>query len=299
MCTFDHRHLRILVKYLSKPEIPRKYVIDITNDFSELLGNSDLSSQSESNINRSLKNLDLYITAKTITISSQQEPYIDEHNQPQIRKISYEIKLYCVIELFSKLFQKTNIFDIIFEYYGSLADNEVLTDFTQSILFKKILANVKNDYHNSNHFYLPLFFYIDEFEPNNPLGSSYKKVGGLYSKIPCMPPLLQSKMLNIFEIMFFYSNDRKSLGNSRLFVDLKNDFNALTDNPIKIEHVRYTHVCLVPCMMMGDNLGLNQNTDRTETFNVDFCCRICFMSRSNEDYYFTYTEDFFTYTKNL
>lgn len=296
--SFDDKYLKILLKYLSKPEIPRKYVLNITNDFSKLLENN-LSSQTESNINRLLINLNLHIKAKTITISSQREPYIDTHNQPQLRSISYEIKLYPLIELFSKIFQKTNISDIIIEYCESLTDNEVLTDFTQSVLFKKVLTKVKREYPDSKQFILPLFFYIDEFEPNNPLGSraTYKKVGGLYSKIPCLPLLFQSKMFNIFELMFFHSNDRKSLGNSRLFVDLTNEFNALTEFPIVIEHPRFSHIRLVPSLMMGDNLGLNQYTDRTENFNDDFCCRICFISRSHEGYYFSCTEDFL-YTRN-
>lgn len=293
--TPEHKYIKTMLKYLSKPEIPRKYVYEMSNDFSKLLNNTNYQSQSEAKFIKLLKDLGIYIKANTVIISLQNEPYIDEHNIPRLRKISFEIKLYSLVEIFSNIFQKTNIFDIIFDYHKTLDNNELITDFTQSDLFKNILVKIKNEssYHSSQ-FIIPLFFYLDEFEPNNPLGSrsAYKKIGGVYSKIPCMPRILQSKMFNIFELMFFHSNDRKLFGNARLFVNLKNELNFLNDTAIPIDHKNYASVRIIPCIMMGDNLGLNQYTDRTECFNKDFCCRTCFLSRNQEDYYFSCTEDF-------
>lgn len=291
----EEKYLTLMLKYLSKPEIPRKYVFELTNDFAELIGEDELGSRTECHINRQLINLGFLIKPKTVTLATQQEPYMDCHNNPKIRKISYEIKLYSVVDLFSSIFQKTNIFDIIYNYCSSLKDNDVLTDFTQSKLFKRILKAVEDYYTpNSKIFIVPLFFYIDEFEPNNPLGSrsTYKKVGGFYSKVPCMPPLLQSKMFNIYELMLFHGADRKLFGNNRLFVDIINSLNDLADTPIAVEHEKYSHVRLIPCVMNGDNLGLNQYTDRNDNFNTDYCCRICFISRSHEAYYFMCTESY-------
>lgn len=61
--TPEHDYVKLMIEFLSKPEIPRKYVLDITNRFCKLLGSSDFSEQTECKIKRLLINMNLDVRA--------------------------------------------------------------------------------------------------------------------------------------------------------------------------------------------------------------------------------------------
>ena len=109
-------------------------------------------------------------------------------------------------------------------------------------------------------FVIPLFVFIDDFEPGNSLGShsGCNKIGPAYVSIPCIPPKYYSQLKYIFPVLIAYSDDKKKFGNQMVFQKLINELNHLHDDGIKIkigdtEQTIYFQLSLI----LGDNLGLN------------------------------------------
>lgn len=310
----DNRYIQFVLKYISKPEIPRSYVVEIIKDLSGILKDvcNDYNVEgilnklpvSEAQIDSTLKSLEAFIECRSVSIQKSLEPFINFDNTPDLRTIDHYIKIYPLFDLFSMVMTKTNLFEIIADNYDMLAmriGNGVVESIIQTRFYGKILELVKQKFDDNldEILVLPLCIYIDDFEPNNPLGSrsSYKKISGVYSKIPCLPPIHQSKMCNVFRLAFFHSDDRKRFTTDRILTPIKNELNDLSENLIAVNHRTYSHLRLIPCLLMGDNLGLNQNLDGIEGFNSDRSCRLCFLKRSSYDYYFScpthslYTKD--------
>lgn len=299
----DNKYLNFFLKYLSKPEMPRKYVIEMVADLKNVVKEkvqdesvvkalNELPS-TEYQIETSLKKLNVFIDCKTICIHRTSEPYIDYNNEPHIRNIEYFVKIYPLLDLFSAIFTQTNLFQYISGYYESIrnkTNNSMMESLCESEYFKNVRLQVCNKFgdNTENVLILPLCIYIDEFEPNNPLGSraNYKKVAGVYCKIPCLAQLLQSKIFSIFKLGYFHGDDRKKFGNERVLSPFKDELNFLAENLIKVNHTKYTSVRLIPCCLLGDNLGLNQIMDGTEGFNTEKACRFCFLNRSEHDYFY-------------
>lgn len=105
------------------------------------------------------------------------------------------------------------------------------------------------------------------------------KLGGVYVKIPCVPPYFQSKLNNIFLGMLFYTEDRKSFGNSRIFKPFIKEIQKLFDSGIEVKNKDYNIIKFVPCLILGDNLGLNSILGFSESFNANFYCRFCSLSK--------------------
>lgn len=299
----DNRYINFVLKYISKPEVPRSIIIEMVKDLSEILKDivdddtvkNILNSLpvTEHQIESILKSLNIFVECRTFCFHKTSEPCFGFNNVPEIRVIEHTIKLYPLVDLFSTIFKETNMFDIMAEYYKNIVEksrNGKIESMCQSKFFKNILKRVKEKYNDGDDILiLPFCSYIDEFEPNNPLGSrsNYKKVAGIYAKIQCIPLTHQSKMYNIFRLGFFHGDDRKKFGNRRVLTPLKDSLNALCDSLLKVNHREYSNVRLVPCILMGDNLSLNQHFDGSEGFNTERACRLCFLSRNDFEYFFS------------
>lgn len=97
--------------------------------------------------------------------------------------------------------------------------------------------------------------YFDEFEPNNSLGShsGFKKLVGVYIKIPCVPEYLQAQLSHIFVAMLLFSDDRKKFGNTSIFTPFIEELNFLQTTGIEIKnHVdggRFNKVKIIPSLI--------------------------------------------------
>lgn len=300
--------LKFVLKYISKPEMPRSFVIEMIKDFSEILRKLMDSENIENvlsalpvteyKIESVLKSMKIFIECKTICIHKYSEPYINSFNVPELRTIEHVVKIFPLLDLFSILFKETNFFEIIFKYFKSLSvveTNNKIESICQSSFFQDVLKQVKEKFplDSDNVLNLPISVYIDDFEPNNPLGSrsSYKKISGIYCKINCLPPIHQSKLYNTFKIGYFHSEDRKKLSNSRVLKPLTDELNNLCENLIQVNNSDYSNVRLIPCTLQGDNLALNQCLEGSEGFNTDKACRFCYLCRDSFEYFFACPEN--------
>ena len=71
-----------------------------------------------------------------------------------------------------------------------------------------------------NKIIIPYFWYFDDYETNNPLGThaGIKKLGAVYiSFTPCLSPEFSSSLNNIFLALLFNSLDRKQFLNKMTF----------------------------------------------------------------------------------
>lgn len=94
-----------------------------------------------------------------------------------------------------------------------------------------------------------------------------------------MPPQLQSKVNNIFLGMLFYTEDRKSFGNARMSTRFIEQVKQLFEIGIKIDKQKYDVIKFIPCLFLGDNLGVNPALGFSESFNSNFYCRFCTLNK--------------------
>lgn len=135
--------------------------------------------------------------------------------------------------------------------------------------------------------YLPLQIYFDDFEPNNPLGGHriINKLGGVYVKLLCLPPHLSSKLWSVIVAMIFHAEDQKEFDNKRILrslikmlKDLEN-VGITLDTPIgNIKKIK-----IITCIVVGDNLGLQQVLDFKVGFRHHFTCRICIIAKTKRE----------------
>lgn len=149
-----------------------------------------------------------------------------------------------------------------------LSKNDFLENFCQGALWKEKIQNV------TNKTVLPLFFYFDDFEVGNALGSHSgdQKLGAVYVSLPFLPIKYKTQLENIFLFMLFKSNDRKKYGND-IFISIVKEINFLREFGItfNISDKLYFDIGLI----VGDNLGLNSMLGFVESFSSTYFCRFC------------------------
>jgi hypothetical protein len=152
-------------------------------------------------------------------------------------------------------------------------------------LYMKTTSNILNDLKDATSFrnvcsdqLLPYVLYYDDFESGNPLGShkGVHKIGAVYMSLRCLPPPSNSKLRNIYLVALFHSAAREKLGNTRMFSCLIDEICELETSGIVINGI---HCRFLMCGILGDNLGLNSVLGYTESFNANFYCRFCKMSK--------------------
>lgn len=88
--------------------------------------------------------------------------------------------------------------------------------------------------YKSDDIVLPLIFYFDDFESNNPLGPKTGKLGVIYASLLCLPPECQFTSDNIFLVLIFESVNRKIHGNKKTFAPLIEEFYSLANKGIVV-----------------------------------------------------------------
>lgn len=297
---------KLFIKYCAKSELTRKIAIGVFNDIAgvaknvikdecETIENLEIKRvvqnifknvfcdipKSDYFIFKKIKDLNCDINFKKVIIHTRNEESIGPSNNISIKKYEFASKIISTQDLFYKLFNNTPYLLKIIDYINqiNLKDNSFIYNFMQSPLFKNMSANITTP----DSLCLPLLIYYDDFEVNNPLGShaTAKKLGGIYMKIGCLPPYMQSKLSSTFLLMLFYTEDKKEFGNNRLFQPLVSELNKLSTIGIDINIGKYKKVYLLASLILGDNLGVNSILGFTESFNSKYPCRFCTISKEN------------------
>jgi hypothetical protein len=177
-----------------------------------------------------------------------------------------------LVELFQKYLSLPLVLKTIIDFSErAKRNNQTLFSFLQGEIWKDKIKVFGND------IIIPLSLFVDDFEPNNPLGSkaTIYKIGGVYLSIPALPLHLQCDLENIFVAALHFAEDRKVFGMKKIMLPvveqlekLQNGITVTVDNETK-----FVRFCLA--YVQGDNLGLNELLGFTTSFNAKFNCRFC------------------------
>lgn len=175
-----------------------------------------------------------------------------------------------------KFLELPNCLSDILSYMDKLSDqsNETKENFIQCNLWK-----AKRSKFSPDDIVIPLHYYYDDVECNNPLGSRPLKLGAVYVMIPCLPPECQSALENIFVALVFETWVR-NFGDEVVFKPLINMLTDLEKNGILVNGKR---VYFVTGLLLGDNLGMNSVCGYVESFSAHYYCRFCRTIKSIAD----------------
>lgn len=129
---------------------------------------------------------------------------------------------------------------------------------------------------------LQIRIFTDDFTITNPLGSAstLHKLTAVYFSIQNLPPQLLSKTDNIYIVALLHSDDikTKETDYNDIWRMVVRDVAYLEHFGIEIDDgqtIKGTISCL--CF---DNLGANSSIGLSESFNSNFYCRICTLSKN-------------------
>ncbi|XP_075150892.1 uncharacterized protein LOC142225001 [Haematobia irritans] len=292
-----------MLNYYCKATIPRKYSMQCIQSFSLFIKKFITDNMSNDSFHNSgpiqkflkvdiptteykfikyLKQLKCFFKCRQVAVNRGVESSLNIINIPHSKEVVHSLQIFPLKDFFSKLFTSTSFLKEMTQNIDIAVNSEYIRQFSQSPFFKEKLQKIRND---DKSLHLPLIIFFDDFEVNNPLGSraGIQKIGGVYAKIPCLPPRVQSKMSFIFLCMLFYTEDRKLLGNERIFSPLINELNSLSNHAFRIENFKYNKVFLVPSLFVGDNLGVNSALGFSESFSANYYCRFCTAHRHDTE----------------
>lgn len=262
------------LKFMKKIGIQFKH-----NDLS--LINNYLSANfiaSEHLIIKELKLRELFIDCEAHIIHTESVEKINPDNSITSTVQEFKSRIVNMKQLFTALFNNKSFLKSILNEYIKLktSTNSDINNILQSRCWKNFLEKQNC---SEDKLFLPIFVYYDDFEPDNPLGSHSGdyKIGGVYIKIATLPIEWQSKLSSHFLAMLFFGDDRKRFENDRIFSPLISQFNDLINNGIKVDMNGIKEICIVPILILGDNLGVNSALGFSESFNAIFFCRFCKM----------------------
>jgi len=150
-----------------------------------------------------------------------------------------------------------------------------ISNIIQAELFKKLQEKYPN------RTIIPLIFYYDEFEVNDPLGSQTgtRKIGAVYYSLSCLPPNVRSHLVNIQVALLFNSIDRKEFGNRKTFLPLIKELKFLHTHPVYKTNDNID--IYVNCrLFVADNLGRHEIGGFVQSFSANNPCSVCKISRN-------------------
>lgn len=176
-------------------------------------------------------------------------------------------------ESLKSFLQIPGMFNKIENYIDLLqTDNSgIINNIMQSSIWKKMVSE-------SSDIVLPLFLYYDEFEAGNPPGThaGVNKFGAIYTIIGCLPPEISSRLSSIIFTGLICASEKKDCSNDKVFGELIRELNFLRREGMKIlVNGKSFIVKFQLALVLGDNLGLNEIFDMTESFKDSAFCRVC------------------------
>lgn len=172
-------------------------------------------------------------------------------------------------------FSSGDILKATIENTNKLEKNSEICSIVNGELWKSIKQKYPND------ILLPLSYYSDDFEINDPLSAHNKRhvLCGSYYSCPTIPEQYSSKLNNIFVACMMKKVDINEVGLNMLLKQIVHRFKKIEEQGIIFEidkkqvKVRFSLV-----LLQGDNLGLHQMLSFL-SFNANYYCRFCRRSR--------------------
>lgn len=244
------------------------------NEFSEFFADPS-SIQSEYRLTKALKKAGVYISSSDHILSCTNELKF-VNGVPKLHKDLRIVKVFNLTDFLEKLLNLPGIMYEIDTFVKSKQNckDGSISNTVQSPLWRKLVSvEEKCD----SILYLPLNVYFDDFEPQNVIGShsGAYKIGATYTSIPCLPNNIISKLQFTFPACLFFSEDRKTFGNKKVFEPIIKILNELHTSGVNVKYGKIRTVKFIVFLILGDNLGLNDILGFTESFFANFHCRFC------------------------
>lgn len=180
-------------------------------------------------------------------------------------------------EILTKLFTLPGVYKTVKDFMQD-AENEnenILSSYLNGESWKK-----KKETHKGK-FLIPLALFIDDFEPNNCLGShaTNYKIGGVYFSIPALPIEISTELKNIFVAGLHFADDRngdKNYGFRNTMKPIIESLRLLLDEGITVQiESEPVKLYFILAYIHGDNLGLNEILGFAKSFSGKSFCRFC------------------------
>lgn len=113
---------------------------------------------------------------------------------------------------------------------------------------------------------------IDEFELCDPLKHKTHKICGIYFSINNIPPKYRSRVEHIYLVALIKHEIVKQYGYNTIFRPIVDDLKLLEEQGIRTEYGILKGVLI---NILFDNAGGNALFGLPESFNADYCCRLC------------------------
>lgn len=171
-----------------------------------------------------------------------------------------------------KFFELPDALSSTLNHINDLSSSNVVSNLVQCEKWQTI----KTQFYSPDDITIPLIIYYDDWEPNNALGPHSEKIGCVYANLPALPEECQSKLENIFEVLIFNADDRKTYGNKKTFRPLVDELKYLEKEGIIINTSHGNMKVYFPTVLLiGDNLGINSMCGFVESFSATYMCRFC------------------------
>nr|XP_018901077.1 PREDICTED: uncharacterized protein LOC109033097 [Bemisia tabaci] len=197
-----------------------------------------------------------------------------EHSVEMVTFTAHFIPLRQSLKIF---LSQVEVMPIIVDFLKEIDDEEhIFSHYMNAQAWKTYKTSCQSK------FVLPLFYYSDEFECGNALGSHkvIHKINGNYVCMPFLPFHLAYTFQNILMVYLHHSTDSKIFSNKKLYQCIIDEFRYLNEEGIYVNTPYFTgSVYFKLALYCGDNLGLHQMLGFVPGFMANFPCRFCKIHR--------------------
>ena len=173
-----------------------------------------------------------------------------------------------------------------------LAHQNKLHSYTSNEKLHDIIYDITSSGYNSP-INVPLLFYIDEFEPCNPIGSRKKihKLSGVYYTLACLPPRLRSSLKCIFLYCLAYYRHVVNYGYEAIFKDVIRELKELHNETLRVVTANGRDLCYRVQLKIfsADNLSAHDLCGFQKHFSSGKISRYCLVDHRNLKANFDFT----------
>lgn len=241
------------------------------NDIIEALSNPFENVDTEYKREQFLEKSGFLIRPREFVIGTEEYP-ISVNNITTLKMKNCTGQFIPLRNVFKKFLEIPNVLSTIKNYIVDCSKQINITSFLNADLWSKIKTKFPGK------FVIPLMFFFDDVELNNPLGShkGINKIGAVYCRMLAIPPQYSSRIENIFLIELHKSYHQNNFGMNEVLRPIIKELQFLEDIGISIETeqgVEQVHFTLA--LFAGDNLGIHTLFGFQESFRSNYYCHLC------------------------
>lgn len=294
------------LKWLNKDTVPRKLVFqfqddvrrNVLNPINEIVGvMTDVglisrsgstvlksvfsvinNSQTEYKFIRDLKEIGLYEEPVYFSISNELKPAVIHQNLEMVEDDVKGVLMPIKFQL-RKYLESENVIDLLIGCLKS-SDDGVIRSLVDGTIWQKKIQGLESK------LIVPINIFFDDFTTSDTVSphASNTKICGIYHYIPCLPPYILSRLVNILTTGYVMSGDRKHFGNERTLLKLVETLGELENTGITVRYKGNEITAYFKLgFITGDNLGLSEILNLVESPTANYYCRMCTRTRSERE----------------